>query len=576
MIRSFKRYVRIFRGVKLPWFLLAVSLLIAFLNVQLGVGSATISASIIDASKNAISTSELAEYVCYLLGYGVLEVANVYLSNLAYEKINLRVRVKLWNKIMRLPSKYYDADNGNELISRVTTDASTSSYYFMLGISSITSIYSAVVVFRKLFDFEPTLAAWTLLIIPCVIGIGGLYGYIGYRAGFRLNTSFAETTGYLTERVRNFRMVKAFGTQREEMKNAGGLFRKQFGADMLSEMTLAVIQLGIQIINCVCILIAFVAGGRMVAAGVLSVGKLVAFYSLSGLVSMNMMQLYMNFGALSQTSGTMKKVSEVLDAEEEKTDGAPVPEADEDIHLEGVSFSYGQKPVLKDVSFTIPAGKVTAVISANGAGKSTVLKLLERMYDPSQGEIRFGSTDIRTFGLKAWRDVFAMVAQDSPLMSGTVRDNILYGVDRPVSEEELIAAAKQADVYDFVMATPGGFDAEVGPGGDNFSGGQCQCIAIARALMRNPRYLLLDEATSNLDVTCECRVSQSFERLMEGRTTLMIAHSYAAARMADHVVVMKDGRVEAEGTPEELQETNEYYRIFSKTYRKTDCEGGIL
>lgn len=565
MKRSIKRYIGIFRGVKLPWALLAVAFLIAFLSVYLNIQATTLTASIIDASQNAIDADLLIEYVLNLLGYGVLYVADTYLSNLAYEKINLGVRVKLWNKIMRMPSKYYDTDNGNELISRVTTDASTSSYYFMLAISTLTSIYSAVMVFIRLFNFNTTLAAWTLLIFPCIIGIGGIYGFMGYHVGLRSNISFAATTGYLAERVRNLPMIKAFSTQKRESKQAARLFQKQFGADFLSEMTIAVIQLGIQIINCVCIVIAFVVGGRMVAAGTLTIGRLISFYSLSGLVAVNLMQLYMNFGAFTQVNGNMKKVAEVLDAGQESPDGPPVPGTDEDIRLDHVDFSYGETPVLRDVSFTIPAKKVTAIIGTNGAGKSTALKLLERMYEPTAGSIRFGDRDIRDFGLKNWRDTFAMVAQNSPLLSGTVRENILYGVDREVTEEELVAVAKQADIYDFVMATPGGFDAEVGPGGSNFSGGQRQCIAIARALMRDPRYLLLDEATSNLDVTCECRVSHTFEKLMEGRTTLMIAHSCAATRIADHIIVMKDGQVEAEGTPEELLETNEYYRLFMKS-----------
>lgn len=571
MIQSLKRYFRIFRGVKLPWLLLAVSLVIAFLSAQVSVKSVAISASIIDASKNAISTDDLMEYVLYLLATGVLTVGNTYLANLAYEKINLQVRVKLWNKIMRLPSKYYDTDDCNELVSRVTSDTSASSFYFDVAISTITSIYSAIVVFRQLFAFEATLAAWTLLIIPCVIGIGGLYGFMGYHAAFRTNKTFAATTGYLAERVRNFRMMKAFGTQRTETKTAGGLFRRQFGAEFLSEMTLAVIQLGIQLINCLCIVIAFVSGGRMVAAGTLSIGRLVAFYSLSGLVSVNMMQLYMNFGSFTQVNGSVEKISHVLDEEEEETEGEALETEDQDISLEHISFSYGDVPVLKDVSFTIPKGKVTSIIGTNGAGKSTVIKLLERMYQPSEGVIRFGDTDIQTYRLADWRGAFALVAQNSPLLSGTVRENILYGVDRTVSEEELIAVAKLANVYDFVMATPGGFDAEVGPGGSNFSGGQRQCLAIARALMRNPRYLLLDEATSNLDVTCECHVSEAFSKLMEGRTTLMIAHSYAVTRMADYVVVMKDGQVEATGTPEELLESNEYYQVFARTEQQSGC-----
>ena len=228
-----------------------------------------------------------------------------------------------------------------------------------------------------------------------------------------------------------------------------------------------------------------------------------------------------------------------------------------------MAFSYDARTALQDVSFRIPKGRITAIIGSNGAGKSTVFKLLERMYDPAEGQIRFGDTDVRSFELTSWRQSFAIVSQDKPLLSGTVRENILYGVRRKVSDEELEHVAKLANIYDFLMATPGGFDAQVGVNGSNFSGGQRQCIAIARAMMRNPDYLLLDEATSNLDAKSEQMVSQALKNLMAGRTTVMIAHNYSAVRDADHIIVMKDGKVEAEGTPEELMQTNEYYRTFA-------------
>ena len=210
-------------------------------------------------------------------------------------------------------------------------------------------------------------------------------------------------------------------------------------------------------------------------------------------------------------------------------------------------------------------GMATAIIGGNGAGKSTLFKLLTRLYEPKSGAIRFGGDNIADFALTGWRDRFAYVFQKDPPIGGTVRENITYGLDREDSEEELIAAAKKANCYDCIMAKPGGFDEDVGLGGSNFSGGQAQCISIARAMLRDADYLLLDEATSNLDVVSEAAVTEAMDHLMEGRTTIMIAHNFAATRNADYIIVMKDGTVEAAGTPEELQETNEYYRMFSKT-----------
>lgn len=278
------------------------------------------------------------------------------------------------------------------------------------------------------------------------------------------------------------------------------------------------------------------------------------------------MQLFMNVGSVSGIFGNMKKIAEISETAPERTEGEAVPAASEDIVFDRVSFAYTpEQDVLHDVSLRIPAGKATAIIGDNGAGKSTLFKLLTRLYEPKSGAIRFGGDNIADFALTGWRDRFAYVFQKDPLIGGTVRENITYGVDREVSEEELIAAAKKANCYDCIMAKPGGFDEDVGLGGSNFSGGQAQCISIARAMLRDADYLLLDEATSNLDVVSEAAVTEAMDHLMECRTTIMIAHNFAATRNADYIIVMKDGTVEAAGTPEELQETNEYYRMFSKT-----------
>ncbi len=278
------------------------------------------------------------------------------------------------------------------------------------------------------------------------------------------------------------------------------------------------------------------------------------------------MQFFMNVGSVSGIFGQMQKINRVCAAEPERESGADVPEICSDIRFENVSFAYSEeREVLKNVSLTIPMGKVTAVIGGNGAGKSTLFKLLVRLYEPSEGKILFGGEDISEFDLAQWRKRFAYVFQREALIGGTVRENMLYGLEREVSEEELIETAKRANCYDFIMEKPLGFDEDVGLGGSNFSGGQAQCISIARAMLRSSDFLLLDEATSNLDVMSEALVTDALDRLMQGRTTIMIAHSFAATKNADNIIVMKDGCPEASGSPAELEENNDYYRLFSKT-----------
>ena len=558
----FRQYVGIFHGIRIPWIMLLLVLLASMVESLLFVRQTTLTADIIDGTQQAIDYAKLVKFVLVTAGKAVISILVILLGGWVYQRINLGVRNKLWSKLMRLPTRYYDGESGDALVSRVTTDASQSYVYFRVAVDLITAVYAAVVSYRQMAKYSPVLSRYILLLIPVLLIMAWLFGKLNFIAGQKGQTTFSKTLGYLVEKTRNLRLVKAARMEYREQQRGKELFHKQFRAGLWAIFSNSSSVLLIEILSCAATAITFILGRSLVAGGEISVGKLLGFYTISNMMIVRIIQLLMLYGALKQGNGQMEKIAQILDAPEEKQEGVEFDVGDQDIVAEHIDFSYGDRPVLKDVHFTIPKGKVTAIIGSNGAGKSTMFKLLERMYDPDRGHIRFGQTDVKKFNIRSWRESFAIVSQDKPLLSGTVRDNILYGTRRNVSEEELVRVAKQANVYDFVMDTPGGFDAQVGMGGGNFSGGQRQCIAIARAMMRNPDYLLLDEATSNLDARSEQVVSQALTNLMKGRTTVMIAHNYSATKAADHIVVMKDGRVEAEGSPAELLETNAYYRAF--------------
>ena len=559
-------YFRILHGVKLPWVLILFSFLFSAATMNAELGVATMTASIIDASQQVINTKELVNYIVLVALSAALAICANYFTRKMEEVITLRVRCKLWMKIMRLPTRYYDEDNGNELVSRITSDASAPSNLFSMAVSCVVSIVTTVQGFVQLFEYNTLLARYSLLIIPLTLIISIFYGKMMFRLGVYSTATTAGSLGYLAERVRNFRLIKSALAEKLEAKKGGATFRKMYKADFLSWLMVATYQLSSSLFSILFIIIVFVIGGQFLHTGEVTIGVLTGFYMVTGIVSMQLMQLFMDVGSVSGIFGNMKKIAEISETAPERTEGEAVPAASEDIVFDRVSFAYTpEQDVLHDVSLRIPAGKATAIIGGNGAGKSTLFKLLTRLYEPKSGAIRFGGDNIADFALTGWRDRFAYVFQKDPLIGGTVRENITYGLDREVSEEELIAAAKKANCYDCIMAKPDGFDEDVGLGGSNFSGGQAQCISIARAMLRDADYLLLDEATSNLDVVSEAAVTEAMDHLMEGRTTVMIAHNFAATRNADYIIVMKDGTVEAAGTPEELQETNEYYRMFSKT-----------
>ena len=235
--------------------------------------------------------------------------------------------------------------------------------------------------------------------------------------------------------------------------------------------------------------------------------------------------------------------------------------------MDNVTFRYEDRDVIQNVTVLIPKGKVTAIVGPSGAGKTTLLSLLERLYTPDEGEIRFGKTPVETIHLDEWRGATGYIQQSSPLLSGTVRENITYGLNREADESEIIAAAKKANCYDFIARLPQGFDTPVGAMGGKFSGGERQRIAIARMIIKDPDYLLLDEATSNLDAENELEVQQALNGLMKGRTAIVVAHNLRTVVNADNIIVMDQGRIQAVGTHETLYGTCDLYtKYFDLTF----------
>ncbi len=229
--------------------------------------------------------------------------------------------------------------------------------------------------------------------------------------------------------------------------------------------------------------------------------------------------------------------------------------------MDHVTFGYADEKVVKDVSLTIPKGKVTAIIGPNGSGKTTVLRLLDRLYPDFEGNICIGDENSKDISLRNWRDRFAVVSQKASLFEGTIRDNITYGLEN-VSEEEIMSVVKLACLDDVIASHQGGLQFNVGVNGEKLSGGEQQRVAIARAMIKNADYLVLDESTANLDPITEKKVRDSIEALKKGRTVIVVAHNYSAIANADKIIVLNDGVVEDEGTSSELLVNNSFYTLF--------------
>lgn len=557
-----KKYINILKGVKIPWILVAIMFVVTIFEGQFAVKTVKLTADIIDSARNTIELNQLLRYIGFLLGTVAVGIASTWLGGITYGRIEKEVRKKMLRHILNFPNKFYDEHDGKELTSRILNDCSSASSYFEILFTTVGALYTASLAFINLYKYNEKLSGYSLLIIPVTIVIAIIYGKITYVASKKSVDSNAVTTGYLFERVGAFQIIKAYNTQKIELDKSKGMFHKMFQADVITQMALAYVQVGMQIINCICIVISFVFGAKLVKDGSLTVGELVAFYSLSGTVGVQFINLYLSYGGFTSINGSLNEVSKLFLMEEESTDGMALQNKTGDIVFDNVSFGYLNRNVLNNINFTINQKEVTAIIGTNGAGKSTLFKLLQRMYEPTDGKITFDGNNLSDISIKEWRDNIAVVSQSAPLIAGTIRDNMCYGASEEVSDEKLIEISKACGIYDYISSLENGFDSEISVGSSNLSGGQRQAIAIARALIKDSEYLLLDEATKSLDASNEKIVEEALASLMKNRTTIMIAHNPSAIVNADRIIVMEDGRVSDCGTPDELLQRNDYYQSF--------------
>lgn len=559
-VRSTLRdYLWALRGIRIPWIFLLLIFACSMVSTYAGLTISFFTGDMVDA-RGDVPTAELIRFsVSYAL-LAIAASASLVFASYASEKINLGLRTKLWRKIMYTSQRSYDSDGGEALVSRVTTDCDYASKLLTTIVDMASLAVSIGIYVTRMYRLNVQLANAMLLLIPISALCGWVYAKLKFIIAQKTQTMLARTTTYLVERTRSLTLIKTAGTQQEEIVNGLHHFDEQYKMQLKTGlMDIAYVALQ-RLYSILSILIPFVLGAKLVNDHVIRAGIVIVFYSIAGSVGTEATNIINSVGTIRQANGALARVINVLRLpDERKAGGRSMDEPDQDITIEEVDFSYGDKQVLDRVSCTIPKNKTTAIVGANGSGKSTLFKLIDRLYEPDKGIIAFGAANAQDYDLHAWRKAICLVAQDSPLMEGTIRDNICYGCQRPISQEELVKVAKQARVYDFVSKLPDGFDTHIAPGGTNLSGGQRQCVAIARAIMNNPDYLLLDEATSNLDAKSERMVMEALESLMQGRTTIIIAHSLATIKGADHVIVLHEGRVETDGAPSQILQTTDSY-----------------
>ncbi|SFE52866.1 ABC-type multidrug transport system, ATPase and permease component [Chitinophaga sp. CF118] len=562
-IGSFKKTFRLYKYVKPYWPAFSLGLLFLFLSSISNLAFPKLLGELVDSGTGNKSVAAINHtgllLVGILLAQGIFGYLRIILFVNVTERSLASLRQNIYNHLIQLPMRFFAGRRVGELGSRISSDISLLQETFTTTVAEF--IRQLIIIIGGIVLLLNTSLYLTLLMLSClpvIMVIAFFFGRIFRRYSKQAQTQVAEANTIVEETLQGILNVKAFANEFFEMKrykkkttevaNTGikaGSFRGIFASSMVLGIFGAMVAVIWQ-------------GALMIAAGQLAAGMLFSFILYSSFIGASVAGLAEVYASIQKSIGATENLLEILDESAEpiidSSQISPEYQLTGQISFDNVTFRYPSRDnlqVLENISFDISADQQVALVGPSGAGKSTIVSLLLRLYDPVAGGIRFNGKGISEFPLSAIRSQMAIVPQDVFLFGGTIRENIAYG--KPdATTDELIAAAEKANAWEFIQRFPEGLDTVVGERGVQLSGGQRQRIAIARAVLKNPRILILDEATSALDAESERLVQDALEKLMEGRTSIVIAHRLSTVRQADKIIVLDKGSIVEQGTHKEL------------------------
>jgi ATP-binding cassette subfamily B protein len=506
------------------------------------------------------------------------------------------LRNALYAKIQSLSFSYHDRAQTGQLLTRATNDVELVRMFTGMGflqfLNSVVMLIGSLVL---LFAMNWRLALVAVVILPLVLGLFSVFGLKARPMFIQVQKKLSALNTILQENLAGVRVVKAFAREPFEAERFGKGNRELLDEFLKVTRLMAFLFPTLFLVFNLSTLAIYWYGGFQVIGGDLTVGQLVAFNTYLMMVMMPVGIMGMIVTMISRAAASAERIFEILDARSEVAD-APNAQplssiegrvAFEDVRFRyfacGEPFGYAQdRPrrtasgsegewVLDGASFVAEPGQTVALLGATGSGKSTIINLIPRFYDVSEGCITVDGHDVRDVAIESLRSQIGIVLQEATLFTGTVRDNIAFGKPE-ATMEEIIAAAKAAEAHEFIVGFPDGYDTEVGERGVTLSGGQKQRIAIARALLLDPRILILDDSTSSVDFSTEERIQQALDELMKGRTSFIIAQRISTVLNADQILVLDKGRIVARGTHEELMESSPIYAeiYYSQLYGATE------
>ncbi len=517
--------------------------------------------------KNLTVIATLAGAMIVVAGFEALAtIGNTFLAVRVAQSFAADVRSAAFHKIQKYSFGNLDKFQTGQLIVRLTSDVNSVQMMVMLGlrmfIRAPIMIVGSIII---MYLINAELAKIVLLLLPFTLLLAGVFVWKAQPMFLEVQRRLDKLNTVLQENLAGVRVVKAFVRQDHEAQRF-----EDANVDLTKQSTsvltiFAILFPSMQIIINFALLAVVWYGGLEVIGGVFSVGDVLAFANYLLTAIMPLLFLAMMASQLSAAVASAKRIYEIIDSEplvQNKPEAKQLNDVKGKVAFEDVSFSYSSdlsEPVLQNINLVAEPGQTIALLGATGSGKSTIIDLIPRFYDVTKGRLTVDGVDVRDVTLESLRSNIGVALQEAILFSGSIRDNIRYGKPE-ASEEEVVAAAKAAQAHEFIMSFPQGYDTDVGERGTGLSGGQKQRISIARALLVQPKILILDDSTSSVDVETEAKIQEQLDKIMENRTSFIIAQRISTVLKADKIVVLDKGRVVAEGIHDVLMRTSPIYR----------------
>ncbi|MCD4671479.1 MAG: ABC transporter ATP-binding protein/permease [Anaerolineaceae bacterium] len=517
-------------------------------------------------------TELLTVYASILLVQAAGVFSFIFLAGVLGERIRYDLRKKMFNHLQRLSLSYYSKTPLGWIMSRVTSDSDRVAELVTWGMLDVTwgiiNIVTAMV-FMAIINWK--LALIVSILVPVLIYVAIEFRkhiLKQYREVRKINS---KITGAFNESITGVRVIKALGREKETMREFGVLTDSMYAAGFRAAWLSALFLPIVQIISAFALSAIVWYGGLQAQIGNMTIGGIQAFVSYITFMMWPIQDIARVFAEMQRSIASGERIFSLVDSVPEIQDrpGAIDPGTiSGDIHFDQVNFSYeDEQPVLKDFNLHVRRGETIALVGATGGGKTTIVNLLCRFYEPKSGNINIGGTDYTQLSLKAIQSRIGIVLQSPHLFSGTIRENLRYG-RLDASDAEIEEAAKIAGVHDFIMRFPKGYKEEVGEGGSLLSVGQKQLVSLARAILVKPEIFIMDEATSSVDTLTEALIQRGMETLMENSTSFVIAHRLSTIKRADRILVIEEGQIAELGTHAELlRQRGKYYQLYTRQFR---------